>query len=281
MFKDITESQVYQYLEQYGVIDKGIDLFIALIILLIGLIIIRSIRKLLLKRFEKSRIDPSLRSFAIPLISVTLKVALFITVASMIGIEMTSFIALLGTVGLAVGLALQGSLANFAGGVLILLLKPFKVGDFIEAKGFSGTVKDIHIFYTILATPNNQKVVIPNADLSNSSVMNYSAYNTRRLDLTFSCSYDNDIDLVKKILLDMIENHELILKDPLPQVILAEYANSSINFKVRGWTKLEDYWNVHWDLMHRVKSEFDRNNISIPYPQMDVHLNYEGEIKSN
>jgi small conductance mechanosensitive channel len=262
----------YDYLEGRGIVDYAIQFVSALFVLLVGLWIIRIIIKSLTKRFEKSRIDPSLRSFILPLISITLKVALIITVIKQMGVETTSFIALLGTAGLAVGLALQGSLSNFAGGVLILLLKPFKVGDFIEAKGFSGTVKDIHIFYTILATPNNQKVVIPNSDLSNSSVINYSSYPTRRLELVFSCSYENDIELVRKILFDLISNHQLVLKDPEPQVLLSEYGSSSIDFKVRGWVKKEDYWGVHRDMMFAVKASFDQNNISIPYPQLDVHI---------
>jgi small conductance mechanosensitive channel len=262
----------YDYLEDKGIVDYSIQFLSAILILIIGLWMIRILLKSMAKRFEKSKIDPSLRSFILPLISITLKVALIITVIRQIGVETTSFIALLGTAGLAVGLALQGSLSNFAGGVLILLLKPFKVGDFIEAKGFSGTVKDIHIFYTILATPNNQKVVIPNSDLSNSSVINYSAYPTRRLELVFSCAYDNDIELVRKILFDLISNHELVLKDPAPIVLLSEYGNSSIDFKVRGWVKRDDYWTLHREMMFGVKAAFDQNNITIPFPQLDVHI---------
>ena len=266
-------STIYDYLIDQGVIIFLMDLGIALIILIMGLWIIRRITKGLSIYFDKRKLDPTVKSFITPIISVILKAALLITIFKQVGIETTSFIALLGSAGLAVGLALQGSLANFAGGVLILMLKPFKVGDFIEAKGFSGTVKDIQLFYTNLTTINGQKVVIPNGDLSNSSVINYSANPTRRLDLTFSIGYDDDINKVKAILLAYISTNKYILTKPEPpQVVLAEYADHAINFKVRGWVNSEHYWDVYWNIMHGVKEEFDKNNITIPYPQMNVHM---------
>ncbi len=190
----------------------------------------------------------------------------------MMGVEMTSFVALIGSIGLAIGLSLQGSLSNFAGGVLILLFKPFKVGDFIEVKSMSGTVKDISIFYTILSTPDNKKVVVPNSEASNSSLINYSTHPTRRIELKLSCHYNNDIELVKEVLFNLISQHELVLKDPVPVVYLAEYGNSSINFIVRGWVKSQDFWNAYYDLMFKVKGEFDKNGIVIPYPQLDVNF---------
>jgi small conductance mechanosensitive channel len=280
MFDQIKFEDIYDYLITEGFVQNALRVLYALIVLIIGFRVIKFMSKLLSRRLEKGKIDPSLRSFLAHIIQIILKIALVISVLSMVGVEVTSFIALLGSIGLAVGLALQGSLSNFAGGVLILLLKPFKVGDYIETKDHSGTVKDIDIFHTILATPNGQKVVIPNATLANSSLTNYSYYPNRRIDLTVSCHYDNDVNLVKTILLEMVNNHELVLKDPAPVVVLAEYGNSSINFKVRAWVKNSDYWNVYWNFMHQVKAIFDQNQVTIPYPQLDVHL-FDNETKKN
>ncbi len=267
-FSNIDYNNIYQNIGNYG-----LTVIYAIIILLIGLKLIKWLVYWMNKRLDKLKIDPSLKSFLSPLISIILKVTLILAIINMFGIPTTSFIALLGSLGFAIGLALQGSLSNFAGGILILLLKPYKVGDYIEAQGFSGTVKDIHIFYTVLVTPDNKKIIIPNSGLSNSSLINYSAYPTRRLELKLSCSYDNDILKVKEILEKLIKEHTLILKEPLPVVYLGEYANSSINFLVRGWVNSSDYWTTYYDLMLQVKGEFDRNGITIPYSQLDVHLN--------
>lgn len=267
-FPDFDYVQIYDEVAVYG-----LKVIIALIFLFVGLKLIKWLIKRINRRLDKSKIDPSLKSFLSPLISIVLKITLLLSViSSMFGIEVTSFVALLGSFGFALGLALQGSLSNFAGGVLILLLKPFKVGDYIEAQGFSGTVKDIHIFYTVLSTSDNKKIVIPNSGLSNSSLINYSAFPTRRLELKLSCSYENDILMVKEILEKLIMDHPLILKEPNPAVYLNEYGNSSINFLVRGWVKAGDYWTTYYDLMLSVKSEFDRHGISIPYQQLDVHM---------
>lgn len=266
-FPDIDYEAIYHSLASYG-----LKILYALIILFVGLKLIKWLIKRLVQRLDKSKIEPSLKSFLVPLISITLKFALILTIARMLSVEVTSFIALLGTAGFAIGLALQGSLSNFAGGVLILLLKPFKVGDYIEAQGFSGTVKDIQIFYTVLITPDNKKIVIPNSGLSNASLINYSAYSTRRLEFKISCSYDNDVIKVKEVLQQFIKSYELILEDPQPTIYLTEYGNSSITFMIRGWVKSDDYWDAYYDLMLRVKGEFDKHNISIPYPQLDIHM---------
>jgi len=199
-------------------------------------------------------------------------VALFISVAGMVGIEMTSFIAILGAAGLAVGLALQGTLQNFAGGVMILLFKPFKVGDVLEAQGYVGSVKEIQIFNTIMATPDNKIIIIPNGSLANSSMTNYSTMDTRRVDFSFGIGYDDDFDKAKEIIKGLIDADERILKDPAPFVRVGELADSSVNITTRVWVNAPEYWNVHFDMIENVKRSFDKEKISIPYPQMDVHL---------
>jgi len=275
MFKDFILPNLNQidYNRVYDIIVVyGLRVIVALILLFIGLKLIKWLIKHINNRLDNSKIDPSLKSFLTPLISTILKFTLILTIISMFGIQVTSFIALLGTLGFALGLALQGSLSNFAGGVLILVLKPFKVGDFIEAQGFSGTVKDIHIFYTVLSTPDNKKIVIPNSGLSNSSMINYSSYPTRRLELKISCSYDNDIFKVKEVLEKLITNHAHVLKEPKPEVFLNEYGNSSINFIIRGWVKASDYWPTYYDIMLSIKGEFDSQGLTIPYPQIDIHM---------
>jgi small conductance mechanosensitive channel len=199
-------------------------------------------------------------------------VALFISVAGMVGIEMTSFIAILGAAGLAVGLALQGTLQSFAGGVMILLFKPFKVGDVLEAQGYVGSVKEIQIFNTIMATPDNKIIIIPNGSLANSSMTNYSTMDTRRVDFSFGIGYDDDFDKAKEIIKGLIDADERILKDPAPFVRVGELADSSVNITTRVWVNAPEYWNVHFDMIENVKRSFDKEKISIPYPQMDVHL---------
>jgi len=206
------------------------------------------------------------------LISVILKVMLIISVASMIGIQMTSFIAVLGAAGLAVGLALQGSLANFAGGVLILFFKPYKIGDFIDASGFMGSVKEIQIFNTILKTPDNKTIIIPNGTLSNASITNFSTEETRRVDMTFGIGYSDDIQKAKNILESLLKNDSRVLNDPAYMIVVSELADSSVNLVVRAWCNSADYWNIYFSMQERVKLEFDKQGISIPFPQRDVHV---------
>lgn len=190
----------------------------------------------------------------------------------MVGIETTSFIAVLGPAGLAIGFALQGSLANFAGGVLILLFKPFKAGDLIEAQGYIGTVREVQIFNTILTTADNRIVVIPNGALSSNSMVNINQESTRRVDLTFGIGYDDDIDLAKTTINNVIAKDERVLKDIDPLLVLSELADSSVNFTVRVWVNTPDYWGVYFAMHEQVKKEFDANGISIPFPQQDVHM---------
>jgi len=255
-----------------AVIRYGTQLLLAIVVLLIGLKIIGMIVRAVSRRMIKAEMDPSLQPFMASMLRVTLQILLIISVASMIGVEMTSFIAVIGAVAFAVGLALQGSLANFAGGVLILLLKPFKVGDYVQAAGHAGTVKEIQVFYTLLDTPDNTRVVVPNALLSNSSAINYSKNPIRRLDLTFGVGYEADIDQVRSVLLDLANRHELVFEDPPPQVLLGEHGDSAIVFYLRMWCNAGDYWPLYFEFLETAKKAFDHAGINIPYPQRDVHL---------
>jgi small conductance mechanosensitive channel len=247
-------------------------LALAIITLVIGLWAIGKLTNFVKASMKRSKMDETLIPFTSHLISWTLKVLLFVSVASMVGIATTSFIAVLGAAGLAIGLALQGSLANFAGGVLILIFKPYKIGDLIEANGHVGTVKEVQIFNTILLTPKNEKVVVPNGPMSNNSLTNYTAEGTRRIDLVIGISYDANIDEARKILLEVMENDENVLTSPSPFVGVDSLGDSSVNLAVRPWTTNENYWDVYFGITEKAKKALDANNISIPFPQRDVHL---------
>ena len=234
----------------------GMKVLMAIVVLVFGLWIIKRI----VKGFLKS------------LVSILLKVMLLISIAGMIGIETTSFIAVLGAAGLAIGLALQGTLANFAGGVMILLFKPFKVGDLIISQGHLGTVKEIHIFVTILLTPENKTVILPNAAVSNNDITNYTTEGTLRVDMIFGISYESNIKDAKDTLMKIIKEHPKVLKDPAPFVGVKELADSSVNLVVRPHAKVEDYWQVYFDVYEAGKNALDAAEITIPFPQMDVHL---------
>jgi small conductance mechanosensitive channel len=260
--------------------DKVIELTIsyapkvalAIVTLLVGLWVIRIMVSMMRKVFEKSQADPTLTPFICSLTSWALKALLLISVASMIGIATTSFIAVLGAAGLAVGLALQGSLANFAGGVLILMFKPYVVGDLIEAQGHIGVVKEVQIFNTILLTPNNRRVVIPNGAMSNGSVENYTAEGQLRVDLKIGISYASNVPKAKQALLEMMQKDPRILQEPAPLVAVSELADSSVNLVVRPWCKVDDYWSVYFETTELAKKVLEENGIQIPFPQRDVHL---------
>ncbi|SFL86701.1 mechanosensitive ion channel family protein [Marinobacter zhejiangensis] len=243
---------------------------LAVITLIVGLWLINRMVRVLDARLSAK--DPTLGKFLGGLISATLKILLLISVASMVGIATTSFVAIMGAAGLAVGLALQGSLSNFAGGVLILIFKPFKVGDVIEAQGYLGTVVEIQILYTVLNTFDNRRIVIPNGNLSNSSLINLSAYDTRRVDMTFGIGYGDDISKAKAVITRLLEQDERVLKDPAPMVVVGKLNDSSVDFTVRVWAKAENYWGIYFDMQENVKKTFDAEGISIPFPQRDVHL---------
>jgi small conductance mechanosensitive channel len=250
----------------------GIKLIAAIAILIIGNIIAKNIRKLILKLMDKKKVDKTISSFISSLTFSAFWIFVILAALSQLGIQTTSFIAVIGAAGLAIGLALQGSLSNFASGFLIILFRPFKVGDYVKAGGVSGSISKISIFTTDFTTPDNKKIIVPNSQIMNGTITNYSAEKTRRVDLTFGVGYETDISKVKDILSNIITGHKHVLKDPEPFVRVGELADSSINFVVRVWTKTEDYWGVFFDLTEQVKNEFDKNGISIPFPQMDVHL---------
>ncbi|GAB4368085.1 MAG: mechanosensitive ion channel [Calditrichia bacterium] len=260
--------------------DKAVELLmlyvpkavLAILVLLIGLWIIRLMGRGLNKSLEKSKIEPSLQHFLSSLFTILLKILLLISVASMVGIATTSFVAILGAAGLAVGLALQGSLANFAGGVLLLLFKPFKVGDFIETQGYLGAVHSIQIFNTVLKTPDNKTVILPNGAVSGGSITNFSTEPQRRVDMTFGIGYSDDIDKAREIIQRLILQDSRILANPEPMVAVSELADSSVNFTVRVWGNSGDYWGIYFDMHEKVKKSFDAEGVSIPFPQRDVHL---------
>ncbi|MGJ5641805.1 mechanosensitive ion channel family protein [Formosa sp. S-31] len=238
----------------------------ALIILVVGIFIINTIIRLTKKIMEKRDVDITLRKFLSNLLNWILKALLFIVVAAKLGVETTSFAAIIASAGLAVGLALQGSLANFAGGVLIMLFKPFKVGDYIEAQGEAGTVKEIQIFTTLLNTPQNRLVIVPNGQLSNGNITNYSAEEKIRLDMVVGVSYDDDIKKTKEVLMSVLTGNSKVLKEPAPMVAVTELGDSSVNFAVRGWVKTADYWDVYFENTESIKLALDAAGIEIPYP---------------
>lgn len=247
-------------------------LALAILTLLLGLWIISGICKLIAASMNRSKVDPTLIPFMSSLVSWILKVLLFISVASMIGIATTSFIAILGAAGLAVGLALQGSLANFAGGVLIMIFKPYKVGDLVESQGHLGVVKEVQIFNTILLSPQSKRIIIPNGVMSNGSVVNYTVEGKIRVDLTIGVSYGADIDQTKTVLMDVLLANDKVMQDPAPFVGVLEMADSSVNFAVRPHCLPEHYWDVYFDVNEAMKKALDKHAIAIPFPQRDVHL---------
>lgn len=244
----------------------------ALAILIIGLFIIKMIVKSTKKIMTKREVDITLQKFLVNLGSWILKILLFITVITQLGVATTSFAAIIAAAGLAVGLALQGSLANFAGGVLIMIFRPIKIGDLIEAQGEIGVVKEIEIFTTKLTGLSNKEIIIPNAALSNGNIVNYSTEGTRRVDLVFGVSYDADIKQTKEVLMNILTSNDKVLKDPAPAVTVLELADSSVNFAVRPWCKTEHYWDVYFETTENAKLELDKAGIEIPYPHR-VNIN--------
>jgi small conductance mechanosensitive channel len=253
-------------------VTYGMKLGYALLVLVVGLLIIKLVMNGFRKLMEKRGTDPSLRGFVISLANIGLKAMLGVSVIQMIGIETTSFIAVLGAAGLAVGLALQGTLSNFAGGVMILIFRPYRVGHFIEAQGYTGTVDEIQIFVTIMKTVDNKKIIIPNGPLANGNIVNYTDVPTRRVDFTFGIAYGDDANKAMEVLHQLIKADDKILKDPEPFVGLVALADSSVNFTVRVWAKTEDYWAVYFAMNKNVYEAFPKNGLNIPFPQMDVHL---------
>ena len=254
-------------------VDAGLKLIYVIVIWFVGSKLIKLLLKLLKKGKLFNKVDKSLASFLQSFISITLYIILIITITGIIGIPSTSIITLLGSAGVAIGLALQGGLSNIAGGIIILIFKPFKVGDFVDTHADSGTVKSISLFYTTLVTPDNKIVSIPNGTLANSTSINYSKEKERRLDINIDVSYDNDIEMVKKTINNVLNKEKRINKEKDVFVRLTDYKDSSMVYTIRVWVKSSDFWSVKFDLLEHIKYEFDKNKIVIPYNQLDVHIN--------
>lgn len=267
-------SDANKYSEQLIdlVLTYGPKVVTAILTLVIGLWIINMVVRAFGKAMNKGKMDPSLTPFLKSLLGTILKVMLFISVIGMVGIEATSFVAVLGAAGLAIGLSLQGTLQNFAGGVIILLLKPFKVGDWVDTGSHSGTIHAIQIFNTFLKTPDNKTIIIPNGSLANSSLTNYSTEPQRRVDFVFGVGYGDSTQKTRETLMELINADERILKDPAPFIAVSSLGDSSVNFVVRVWVEAADYWGVHFDMNENVYNKFNEVGLNIPFPQMDVHV---------
>ena len=266
-FVQALPGKVWWFLQAYGP-----AVLQAIIIYIVGKWVAKILRGIFRRVLLKSKVDPTLASFVVNVAYAVLVVFVIITAVDKLGVQTTSFVALLGAAGLAVGFALQGSLSNFASGVMIILFRPFKLGDFVEAGGTAGVIESIDMLVTVLTTPDNKKIIVPNSTMMGGTIVNYSAHATRRVDMVFGIGYDDDLQKAKQALETILANHPLVLKDPAPAVALGEFADSSVNFNVRPWVKTEDYWKVYSDIHETVKLEFDKQNISIPFPQQDVHL---------
>jgi small conductance mechanosensitive channel len=262
----------YLKIAQEWLVATGPNILSALAILIIGRWLIQWATRLIRKVLIKARIDDTLVRFLDTLIYYTLLAAVIMAAADQVGVKTTSFLAILGAAGLAVGLALKDSLSNFASGVMLILFKPFKVGDAVTAAGVSGSVERIDIFNSVINTWDNQKVIIPNSKITAEIITNINANPTRRIDMVIGISYDDDVKEAKAVLEQLVKADSRILTDPAPKIALAEFADSSINLVVRPWVKTEEYWDVRFSLMDNIKQAFDERNITIPYPQRDVHM---------
>ncbi|MGB0917974.1 MAG: mechanosensitive ion channel family protein [Flavobacteriales bacterium] len=268
----IDKAQDYTNLLIDLVISYAPKVVMAILLLIIGFWMIKRFAKMVDRMMETRDFDESLRPFLTSLVGIGLKIMLVISVAGMLGIETTSFVAILGAAGLAVGLALQGTLANFAGGVLILLFKPIKVGDFIKAQGHMGTVLEIQIFVTIIKTPDQETVFIPNGVLSNGDIKNYTTSDVMRINLEIGVSYDTDVAKAKQIILDVMNNHPLVLKDPTPVVGLLNLGDSALVLAVKPFSTTNDYWTVWFDINEQCLTALQQAGVKIPFPQLDVHM---------
>ena len=269
--KNVDVNLLLDWLKTDG-LNFGINLLAALVILVVGRIVVGLIVRAARIAMQKNEVEKTLETFACNLIRWALMIVVIIAAISQIGIQTTSFIAILGAAGLAVGLALQGSLSNFAAGVLIVMFRPYKVGDWVEAAGISGAVEQVQILTTILKTGDNKRVIVPNSQIMESIITNYSANDTRRVDLVVGVSYDDDLDKVRRTLDDIVSADDRVLDEPAHLIAVSELADSSVNFVVRPWVKTSDYWGVYFALTEEIKKRFDQEGISIPFPQRDVHL---------
>ena len=255
--------------------EFGIDIIAALAIFIIGRWVANLITKGVRRLLERADVDATLVKFLSNIVRILLLIFVILAAIGQLGIQTTSLIAVLGAAGLAVGLALQGSLSNFAAGVLVIIFRPYKVGDYIEAAGVAGTVDEVQIFNTVMNTPDNKRIIVPNSQITGGIITNYSAHETRRVDFTFGIGYADDIDKAKKIIEEVLTSDERVLEDPAPQIVVAELADSSVNIVARPWAKAADYWGLKFEVTETVKKRFDAEGISIPFPQRDVHVYYE------
>ncbi|MBR4161414.1 MAG: mechanosensitive ion channel [Bacteroidaceae bacterium] len=272
--KEIFNSESMQALVEKGMdlgIEAGKSIIVAVVIYFVGKALITLVNRMLSGVMERRKVDPAIQSFAKSLVNILMMILLVISVVSALGVNTTSFAALLASGGVAVGMALSGNLQNLAGGIVILLFRPFKVGDYIEAQGTGGTVSEIQIFHTILTTPDNKKIFLPNGALSSGNITNYSKESLRRVDFTVSVEYGADIDKVRKVLKDILDKDERVLQEPAPVIVLGALAESSVNMTVRVWVKSEDYWNVFFQTNETIYNEFNRQGINFPYPQLTIH----------
>ncbi len=264
-------DQLMALLQEQGT-DIGMKLISAILIFLIGRWVAKLIVNAVRKALDKTDMEDTLERFLCNMLNAVLLVVVIIAAIGALGVETTSLLTVVGAAGLAIGLALQGSLSNFASGVLIVMFRPYRVGDFIDAAGVAGTVEEVQIFTTILKTPDNKQIIVPNSQIMGGIITNVSANDTRRVDLVVGCGYDDNIDTVYRVLREILDSDDRILKDPAPTVDLNTLADSSVNFNVRPWCKKEGYWGVYNGVTEQVKRKFDEAGISIPYPQSDVHM---------
>ena len=260
-------SKIWELLTIYG-----LKVIAAVVVFVVGRWIAKGLTRFAETLMHKRQVDPTIVSFVANMTYIALLVFVVLAALGQLGIQTTSFIAVIGAAGLAIGLALQGSLANFAAGFLMIIFRPFKVGDYIEGAGVAGTVEAIQIFTTQLKTPDNKTVIIPNASLTSDNITNWSVKGTRRVDLVMGIGYGDDIDKARTIMADILAKDERVLKDPAPKIAVVELADSSVNFVVRPWVKSEHYWDVYFDATENIKKSFDAQGISIPFPQRDVHM---------
>ena len=268
-------NQILNFMKTQG-LDLAINVAIAIVIFYVGKLAVGLLVRGMRKVMQRQEVDKTLETFVSNLVRMVLMVVVIIAAIGQVGIQTTSFIAIFGAAGLAVGLALQGSLSNFASGVLIVMFRPYKVGDFVEAAGIAGVVEQVQILTTVLRTGDNKQIIVPNGQIMDSIITNYSAKDTRRVDMVVGVSYDDDLDKVRATIDELIAADERILSDPAPTVAVSELADSSVNFVVRPWVKGADYWGVMFDLTEAIKKRFDKEGISFPFPQQDVHL-YKAE----
>lgn len=264
---EVITTKLIEWSASYGLKVLG-----ALAILIIGRFAVSLLTRIIRRLLERSKTEATLIKFITSLTKIALLTFVIIAALGTLGVQTASFVAIIGAAGLAIGFALQGSLANFASGVMIVIFRPFKVGDYIEAGGVSGSVAAVHIFNTTLNTPDNKKVIIPNSKITGDNIVNYSANEIRRVDLVFGIDYSDNIKKAKTIMERILTDDQRVLKDPAPTVAVLELADSSVNLAVRPWVKTVDYWNVYFDITEKVKLAFDEQGVSIPFPQRDVHL---------